>query len=500
MEREKGRLRKEIWTAAMLWIAAGIAFLLVLRGVEMSDGDDTYFYYYARSMGFFEYLSWRYQTWVGRMAGEALVYLVFRSNIWLWRILNACMMVLLPAGVLRLGCKAAGYRDYRALLAEKDGGRSLLSGIRYPLFLLTGYLLMNVMTVGYAAIWMNGSIFYTWTFTAGIWAMMPLADAVFGTGGFFAWQLLYALPCSVVAAMSIEQMGAVLLAFEVLSFVVLVLSGRAGTEKKAAACILVQFAVTAVCFALLFHAPGNAVRVETEIATWMPGYREMTFGEHLFLAAQWLLSSFAKENRLLFAGIWAAGIILLGNKEELPVHNLLREKNSGMAHQTEGRWNRYWNRIWQFTAGIFAVVALLPYVGIYAFEEMGNGTIIAEECLLQIPVWQDMTVQNRLAFFWWIAAVIFTVAFLWKVTGHSLFLLFVYAGGIASEAIMFFSPTIYASGARVFYLTDWMFLFLILWMVMRFDSRKRQNLFIAAAAVAGVCNFLSQYSAMPLHL
>ena len=99
---------------AMLWIAASIAFFLVLRGVELSDGDDTYFYYCARSMGFFEYLSWRYQTWVGRMAGEALVYLVFRSNIWLWRLLNACMMVLLPAGVLRLGCKAAGYRDYSA--------------------------------------------------------------------------------------------------------------------------------------------------------------------------------------------------------------------------------------------------------------------------------------------------------------------------------------------------------------------------------------------------
>lgn len=114
---------------AMLWIAAGIAFFLVLRGVELSDGDDTYFYYCARSMGFFEYLSWRYQTWVGRMAGEALVYLVFRSNIWLWRLLNACMMVLLPAGVLRLGCKAAGYRDYSALLAEKDVGRS-----RFPAF------------------------------------------------------------------------------------------------------------------------------------------------------------------------------------------------------------------------------------------------------------------------------------------------------------------------------------------------------------------------------
>ncbi len=484
----------------MLWIAAGVAFFLVLRGVELSDGDDTYFYYYARSMGFFEYLSWRYQTWVGRMAGETLVYLVFRSNIWLWRFLNACMMVLLPAGVLRLGCKASGYRDYSAFLAGKDGWISPLSDIRYPLFMLVGYLLMNVMTVGYAAIWMNGSIFYTWTFTAGIWAMMPLADAVFGTGGFSAWQLLYALPCSVVAAMSIEQMGAVLLAFEVLAFVALVLSGKAGTEKKAVSCILVQFAVTAICFALLFHAPGNAVRVETEIATWMPGYREMTFGEHVFLVAQWLLSSFAKENRMLFVLIWTAGIVLLGNKEELSVQNLLRKKCSGMARQAEGRQKGYQNRIWQLAAGIFAVVALFPYVGIHTFEEMGNGTIIAEECLLQIPTWQDMTAQNRLAFFWWIAAVLFTVAFLWKVTGQSLFLLFVYAGGIASEAIMFFSPTIYASGARVFYLTDWMFLFLILWMVMRFDSRKRQNLFIAAAAVAGVCNFLSQYGVMLLHL
>ena len=60
-----------------------------------------------------------------------------------------------------------------------------LESVRYPVLLASGYLLMSVMTLGYSAVWVNGSIFYTWTFTAGVWAMMPLADLVFDTGAVF---------------------------------------------------------------------------------------------------------------------------------------------------------------------------------------------------------------------------------------------------------------------------------------------------------------------------
>lgn len=102
--------------------------------------------------------------------------------------------------------------------------------------------------------------------------------------------------------------------------------------------------------------------------------------------------------------------------------------------------------------------------------------------------------------FWWIAAVLFTLVLLWKVTGHSVFISMVFLGGIASEAVLHFSPTIYASGARVYYLTDLMYLFIILWMVMRMDSEKKKNLFIAGAAALGIINFLSQYSIMLLKL
>lgn len=219
-----------------------IAIFLVLKQMGYSDGDDTYFYHYSTTMGFFEYLSWRYQTWVGRMAAEAIVYITFNLGLGFWRVADAVMMVLLPIGILRLGCKTAGYTGYIALLNEYqervDVGteqhnsgelnvwRNLWKSVRYPVLLASGYLLMSVMTLGYSAVWVNGSIFYTWTFTAGVWAMMPLADLVFDTGAFSNRQLIYALPCSVIAAMSIEQMGAVLLAFEGLSILSLLLQKK----------------------------------------------------------------------------------------------------------------------------------------------------------------------------------------------------------------------------------------------------------------------------------
>lgn len=299
--------------------------------------------------------------------------------------------------------------------------------------------------------------------------MMPLADLVFDTGAFSNRQLIYAIPCSIIAAMSIEQMGAVLLAFEGMSILSLLIQ-----KKRIPAVIWIQTVITFTAFAILFMAPGNDVRVASEIATWMPGYKELSVGNHLFMTIQWMLSSFANEGKAFFIAIWTAGLLLLMKSKKAKVYQIL--------------------------AVVFSVVALLPYAGISFFSEMGIGYIDIEQRLMELPTWQSMTTQNRIAFFWWIAAVLFTMVLLWKVTGHSVFISMVFLGGIASEAVLYFSPTIYASGARVYYLTDLMYLFIILWMVMHMDSEKKKNLFIAGVVVLGVANFLSQYSIMLLKL
>ena len=135
--------------------------------------------------------------------------------------------------------------------------------------------------------------------------------------------------------MSIEQMAAVLVTFEVLAVLVVILRKH---EKQRTILLIIQTAVTVVAFVILFLAPGNDIRVASEVQNWMPQYEELSFWEHLFVTVQWLVSSFANENRLLLFGIWLAGILHIICKNE--------RKASDVACMT--------------AAGLFSAAALLP--------------------------------------------------------------------------------------------------------------------------------------------
>ena len=69
----------------------------------------------------------------------------------------------------------------------------------------------------------------------------------------------------------------------------------------------------------------------------------------------------------------------------------------------------------------------------------------------------------------------------------------IYLAGIASEAIMFFSPTMYASGARVYYLTDILYLFIILCLVLGVRDKKWQNGIYVCCVALGLINFIAQF-------
>ena len=61
---KKDRMKKQKWIYFIFWFAMVAGIFVILNRVGYSDGDDTYFYEHTRAMGFFEYLIWRYQTWV----------------------------------------------------------------------------------------------------------------------------------------------------------------------------------------------------------------------------------------------------------------------------------------------------------------------------------------------------------------------------------------------------------------------------------------------------
>lgn len=463
-------MKKEI-SFRIVWALMFVGIFVILSQIGYSDGDDAFFYEYTHNMGLWEYLGWRYESWVGRMAAEALVYLTFHMGLWFWRLVNACMMVLLPMGILKLAYKAARIPEGNVLhWYEKKscalGNDYKAYGIGIVFAAAAGYLLMSVMTLGYAAVWVNGSVFYTWTFTCGVYALMPLADLVYGEqDNSKDWKpYLYSIPCSIIAAMSIEQMGAVVLTLEILGSAFLIFR-----KKSRNPWMLVQTAVTLIAFLVLFTAPGNEIRVVSEIANWMPEYDQMTVGQHLFITVQWLLSSFANENRLFLCGIWIVGILLLYEKKE--------------------------GKLFQIAAGIFTAAALLPFAGITVFSDLGMHVGDISVRVDKVPSADDLTAANIAALIWWGIAILFTFFFLWKVSACQVTLLLIYLAGIASEAIMYFSPTMYASGARVYYLTDLLYLFLMLCMSMELRKERRRNLYYGIVVLLGIGNLIYQIPA-----
>lgn len=468
----------------LFWVLMFAAALAILRMGGYSDGDDAFFYSYANSMGFLEYLSWRYETWVGRMAGEALVYLTFNLGLTFWRIINAAMLVLLPLGVIYLANRAAripegSLRRWKDRQAACGSRRYDEMGLGIAVAAVAGYFMMSAGTLGYAAVWVNGSIFYTWTFTCGIWALTTFADFVFsenpatieGNRLHFSmegceWKkFIYAIPCAAIATMSIEQMAAVLLVFEVLGVIYGICKWR-----RVHPLLLVQTAVTVVAFIVLMAAPGNEIRVASEIVNWMPQYETMPFGQHLFITVHWLLSSFANENKLFLCAIWVVGILLL----------LQKKKKSTVD----------WCMI--VAAVIFTVAALLPYVGVTHFSNMGMQYINIEQCIYEVPTADKFSAMQMVALVWWGMALVYTFVFLWRISGCQITLLLAYLAGIASEAILFFSPTMYASGGRVYYLTDILYLFVLLCLTLGLRDERWQKCVYGMCAAFGILNFVSQ--------
>lgn len=435
---QKNRCR--FW-AAVSFLCAFAVFCFI----HYSDGDDAIFDEAAHSMDFAAYLKTRYLTWTGRMGGEALIYCVFRfGGIWFWRVANAAMLTLLPFGILSL--------VYKPLQNKIEAPfRSLIVAF-------FGFLLMDIMTFGHACVWVNGSILYLWCAVACTFALRPVADAVFETDAFSKKQFYYAIPLTLLVVMSIEQLAMVLLGF--LAVGVFTLYRR---KKSVSKFLLAQLAVALVAFVVSAVAPGNGLRTASELQRWVPaGYALLSVPEHLFITLQWLVSSFANELRLFFVAIWLLGILLPGIAPKLKI-----------------------------AAGVFAVAALLPYLHVNLFADMGLGYIDPAFPIDHLPSFALMTGCNVFAMVWWIAATVFT-AFYLRLLTNSLLPLFAFAGAILSECMMYFSPTIYASGERVYFVSCLLLLFVVLGLIQKLKSEKIKTAFVAAVVVFSAMNALSQ--------
>lgn len=431
-----------------------LAAFFLCRTIKYSDGDDAYFYQMAHSMGFFEYLKMRYITWEGRMTSEAMTYISMYFGKGFWNVANAGMLTLLVGGLAKLVKKIT-----RQMEPQKEAALAF--------FMCTGVLMMGIPVIGYAGFWITGSTFYMWSIVAGIWAAIPLTELVFSPEKVSWKSYLYAIPCGFIAAMGLEQIAAVVITFGVLALIY-----HFGKEKKIHIPTAVQTVIMMIALIVLFISPGTSARSGQELE-WMPEFDTMSIPHHVFITGQWILSGFANYHKVLVSAILGITLVFyFSKKQEKQISKVVVTMLS--------------------VAGI--VSAWVSLFGSTVFSELGMGVPEGMEPVEKTATLVSLSGVQIFACIWQMILLVLMGVLLWK-TGESRLeksvMILLLLASVVSAAVMYFSPTMYVSGPRVFFVTA-----VLLWLLTgilfgKIKSQKVQALLTAYVAIAGIVNVVA---------
>ncbi|MBR0090448.1 MAG: hypothetical protein IJP92_02000, partial [Lachnospiraceae bacterium] len=293
--KKTGSLRIVLAFSLLLFATA----LVLCMRIRFSDGDDAFFLEHTASRSLAEFVSWRYQTWSGRIFAESAIWITFRAGIVFWRIVNALMLTALPLLMLRLA------EGSFSRLCRQENRRVLLL-----LLTVSGvYLLLSLRTAGYACIWITGSLNYLHGAVFATAALISFGDALdaerrtkaspSGEGTQAGRRMLpkYAagILCAALGAGFAEQIAAIVFALMAIGCVQ---NFYLHHEIR-----LVPVLMTLCSFAVLLVsllAPGNALRNATSEEWYFPGFSSLSVSARCILTLQYVLSSFSNENSLLF--------------------------------------------------------------------------------------------------------------------------------------------------------------------------------------------------------
>ena len=361
----------------------------------------------------FTYAGWlpaRYLTVSGRTVGEFLLAFFLKRPLIFWKLLNSLAITYLGWFWVRISL----------LIGGKSSAASL------PIFCCCGLFTAAVSCLNPSAFWFSGSFSYLLPFAGLLAVIEPLVGFNF-TGRVSPGRLLLSLPCVLLATMQ-EQSALCCAALSVLLIAAAIVK-----QKRANAFALLLLAPIGLCVFHLFSAPGVRGRMAMESASF-EAYRSYHVIEKLFCGAA---NFFANTYFFgLFLPLLFSALLLLEIKQLLPPRRMK-------------------------TVGVFCGVPIV--LGVFC---VGLGAVFAGT-LPHILVRTAFQTGQFSSAFWLlfaggclITAAIFalTVILIVREKTIGLSIGVCAAAAFFSALVMGFSPTVFASGQRVFFYTN-MFLF-----------------------------------------
>lgn len=233
----------------------------------------------------------RYQTWSGRVTAEALTHTFLQRPVDVWRAMNIVMYLVLVVCI---------YKYYTLLVAKRSEGRDLA-----VLALCTVVpLVMGVMALLGSAFWVTGSIFYLWIAALGLIAFYPILYTYVRRTLPPKWLMTIGIGASAMAALGQEQVSALLVGFTGLA-----VAGLFWQTRRIWLYPVFQLVITVLAAGISYFAPGNMIRMESEIRTWLPTFQTAPLMDRFEWSLRWFMDATINHFGFVFILMW--GLIAL---------------------------------------------------------------------------------------------------------------------------------------------------------------------------------------------
>lgn len=417
------------YAVIITWLCCMTITFVTFLPVNRVTGDDTNFaIWISQSSSPAQWVWKRYLNWSGRVFSESAAAVFIPLDQMWWRIMNTLMVALLVYSMI-------------SLVSEKITVVSILMGYA-GLWLIAPSILLD------SIYWVAGSFAYLWPTALAFFSGTMLIRIYRGHSvSCWGWYILSAL----LASLGVEQIGLCLCAFGILTVLSIWLRNR---NISIQACLLTVVSMMGVIIEVI--SPGSHRRTVSETKNWYPEFETLPIYSKIMRGIVWQFSYTVNYLLLLFV-ILTFGLLAVtmhGRYSSIKgISDLTIDENSKSL---------------PFSL-IECIICLISAMFVIV---MSSEIIQIRDILMNFPTFGKTTFVRWLLplAFWTVIFIGLAVIVIWY--SHSpMMIAFIFLAAIASSAVMYFSPTIYASGSRSMFISS--LLIVVLIHIMRVEHPNR---------------------------
>lgn len=396
------------------FIIFGIIFFIAQCFIVLYPGDDTYFIdAVTQHKNIFDFVAMRYETWSGRIASEFFIAIFSMLNLWIWKIINtifAVMFLILISHVIKITI----LKNYSNINKIVD------------YFVCLSFFIIPISVTTRSCSWFTGSFYYLWPTVFCLIGMLPYLYKLYNKE--LSGKLKILVIASVFYASYMEQTAAVLLCFGILTSIYLYIK-----NKEIDSFFIIENIIVSVNLFIYKLSPGNIQRIIKETNTWYPNFNELSFLDKVYQGINWTHSHLIRESTVIMLLISSLLFIIYINNN---------------------KHRKVYVEIIAFIPSLFFIGSMMPINKIISATTSYEYNFDVENILSKIffnPMSSIISSSiSALVMLSLIGFIFVTI----KNKNDRYICLILYLASLSSGYILGLSPTIFASGPRIFFMSN----------------------------------------------